>query len=248
MKDLEGKTYYNTKEIYEKLENRITKEKLNDLFSNKKIPGKRIDNQWYGDETVLDEIEEILFGERAIMINTVEIDISRIPLRGRILDIGGGGEGIIGQYKGRQVVAIDLRDSELREAPEGEYLKIIMDAKDLKFLDEYFDTATAFFSLMYVPPIDRKKIFGEVYRILKKEGEFAIWDLIIPEKYNNNKDFYGLQLKIDIGERVISTGYATRWNRVQSSELYSNLGESVGFEITENSIDDHIFYIKFLKN
>ena len=43
-----------------------------------------------------------------------KIDLSNIELKGRILDIGGGGEGIIGQLKGKQVVAIDRRESELK--------------------------------------------------------------------------------------------------------------------------------------
>ena len=116
------------------------------------------------------------------MIGRTNIDISKTELNGRILDIGGGGEGIIGQFKGAQVVAIDLKASELREAADGDYLKIIMDAKDLKFLNDYFDTVTAFFSLMYVPPSDREKIFQEVHRVLKKGGEFIIWDLKIPKK------------------------------------------------------------------
>ena len=37
-------------------------------------------------------------------------------LRGSILDIGGGGEGVIGRLYGRQVVAIDNRQEELDEA------------------------------------------------------------------------------------------------------------------------------------
>ena len=35
---------------------------------------------------------------------------------GYILDIGGGGEGVIGQLKGDQVIAIDRRKAELEEA------------------------------------------------------------------------------------------------------------------------------------
>ena len=38
-------------------------------------------------------------------------------LQGKILDIGGGGEGIIGRLYGPQVIAIDYRQDELDEAP-----------------------------------------------------------------------------------------------------------------------------------
>ena len=51
-------------------------------------------------------------------------------LDGEILDIGGGGEGIIGQLKGDLVIAIDPNSRELEEAPEGGF-KIEMNAKDL---------------------------------------------------------------------------------------------------------------------
>ena len=39
-------------------------------------------------------------------------------LTGSILDIGGGGEGIIGRLYGSRVTAIDNREEELDEAPD----------------------------------------------------------------------------------------------------------------------------------
>ena len=39
-------------------------------------------------------------------------------LQGRILDLGGGGEGVVGRRWGRQVTAIDNRQEELDEAPD----------------------------------------------------------------------------------------------------------------------------------
>ena len=49
---------------------------------------------------------------------------------GRILDIGGGGEGIIGRVYTGQVTAIDNRAEELEEAPDGP-CKLVMDAAQL---------------------------------------------------------------------------------------------------------------------
>ena len=40
-------------------------------------------------------------------------------LSGHILDIGGGGEGIIGRLYQKQVIAIDHRQEERDEAPGG---------------------------------------------------------------------------------------------------------------------------------
>src|SRR5579864_4997675 len=73
-----------------------------------------------------------------------DFTVADFQASGYILDIGGGGEGIIGLMKPSQVIAIDLSKQELEDAPAGP-LKIIMDATDLKFLDTSFDTATAFF-------------------------------------------------------------------------------------------------------
>lgn len=46
------------------------------------------------------------------------IPLNRI-LQGRILDIGGGGEGIIGRLYREQVIAIDCCQQELDDAPDG---------------------------------------------------------------------------------------------------------------------------------
>ena len=81
------------------------------------------------------------------LFEPVELEVEDFPSEGYILDIGGGGEGVIGRLKGQDVIAIDQRQEELEDAAEGP-LKIVMDARELKFLNESFTTVTAFFSLM----------------------------------------------------------------------------------------------------
>ena len=85
--------------------------------------------------------------ERHYLYEKQVVVVEDFASTGHILDIGGGGEGIIGLLKGQDVIAIDIRRRELEEAAEGA-LKIVMDARDLQFLDGAFSTATAFFSLM----------------------------------------------------------------------------------------------------
>ena len=65
-------------------------------------------------------------------------------MTGEILDIGGGGEGIIGRVYGQQVTAIDNIQEELDEAPSS-CKKMLMDASELEFSDETFDHVTFFF-------------------------------------------------------------------------------------------------------
>ena len=103
------------------------------------------------------------------VFNRQDFIVADFQAVGHILDIGGGGEGIIGQIEPAQVIAVDVSKRELEEAPAGP-LKIVMDATDLKFLDESFDTATAFFSLMYMRPEIQPRVFAEVFRVLTRGG------------------------------------------------------------------------------
>lgn len=185
--------------------------------------------------------------EKIQFIGSQKIDLSSIELKGRILDIGGGGEGIIGQFKGRQVIAIDPKKSELEVATPGEYLKIIMDAKDLQFLDETFDTVTAFFTFMYIPCSDHEIVLKEIYRVTKKGGEFVLWDIKIPKRENSDKDFIGLYLEVKFGEKTVETGYATKWSKVQDLEYYVKIGSSIGFTSVETKEFNELFYIRFYK-
>ena len=58
--------------------------------------------------------------------HVVDIILKR-HIAGRILDLGGGGEGVIGRIYGRAVTAIDIRPDELEDAP-GDFERICMDA------------------------------------------------------------------------------------------------------------------------
>lgn len=90
-------------------------------------------------------------------------------LCGRILDIGGGGEGIIGRLYKSSVTAVDNMQEELDEAPDC-CKKLLMDAEALSFADESFDNVTFFYSLMYMSTEVKAKAVAEAYRVLKKGG------------------------------------------------------------------------------
>ncbi len=70
-------------------------------------------------------------------------------INGSILDVGGGGEGIIGRVYGRQVTAIDKLQSELDEVT-CDCEKLVMDACDLDFADQSFDNVTFFYTFMFM--------------------------------------------------------------------------------------------------
>ncbi len=110
--------------------------------------------------------------DRLYFFKREEVVLEDLTAEGLILDIGSGGQGVIGRLKGEQVIAIDPNKLELQGAADGP-LKIIMDATDLKFLDESFNTVTSFYTLMYIKEEEsHKQVFGEVYRVLKQGGVF----------------------------------------------------------------------------
>jgi ubiquinone/menaquinone biosynthesis C-methylase UbiE len=162
-----------------------------------------------------------------------ELVVADFQAVGYILDIGGGGEGIIGQMKPTQVVAVDVSRRELEEAPAGP-LKIVMDATDLKFLDASFDTATAFFSLMYMRPEVQRRVFAEVFRVLTRGGRWIIWDAVIPRALENDTRGPVFRFRFQLPGKVVQTGYGTVWpDQPMDLNYYKRLARETGFEIAK---------------
>lgn len=185
--------------------------------------------------------------ERMYIVENQKV-IAEQDIKGdRILDIGGGGEGVIGLCCGRRVIAIDTRKDELEEAPEGP-LKIVMNASELSFLDNSFDAATSFFTLMYISKEQQKKVFDEIFRVLKKDGEFILWDAVIPGYDGGIKDIFLIQLEIVTPVKKIKTGYGVSMkNKKQDMEYFIRLGEQAGFTVIQKEKQGHIFKITFRK-
>jgi ubiquinone/menaquinone biosynthesis C-methylase UbiE len=166
---------------------------------------------------------------------------------GYILDIGGGGEGVIGQLKGQQVIAIDISRRELEEAPSGG-LKLVMDARDLTFLDASFNTATSFFTLMYINGRDQEKVFREVSRVLKPQGRFLIWEVVAPQKVSGEENGFIVPLKIRLPEREVQTGYGTQKPEiVHNLDYYIQLAEKTGFKVVTTNQTDMTFSLELEK-
>jgi ubiquinone/menaquinone biosynthesis C-methylase UbiE len=179
---------------------------------------------------------------------TEEISVKDFEAQGYVLDVGGGGEGVIGQLKGAQVIAIDPNRRELEEAAPGP-LKIVMDARELQFLDCAFGAATAFFALMYIKSKDHEKVFDEVFRVLAPGGTFRVWDAILtPRPDDANQDVVSVRLLIKLPNTEISTGYGTRWpEQTQDIDYYAQLAESAGFSVSAREQNDHVLYLELQK-
>ncbi|MBO5248562.1 MAG: class I SAM-dependent methyltransferase [Clostridia bacterium] len=164
-------------------------------------------------------------------------------LNGNILDIGGGGEGVIGQLYGNRVVAIDNCQEELDDAPDG-FKKLLMDATDLRFPDETFDNVTSFYTLMFMNEADQRKAIGEVERVLKTNGELHIWDCNIDSAY---PEPFCVDVDVLLPDRKIHTTYGVGKMGQQSFESVLQMCKNAGFRMETAETNGVHFYIKCKK-
>ncbi|HKL12041.1 MAG TPA: class I SAM-dependent methyltransferase [Halanaerobiales bacterium] len=177
----------------------------------------------------------------------VEVEVKKNT--GRILDIGGGGEAIIGQIYGDNVVAIDINEDELLEAPENDALQIIMDARDMGFTQNQFEMVTSFFTLMYLEKNDIGQVFKEVKRVLKPNRSFIVWDLDIPPKKEHKELLYAARLAVKFNNETIDTGYGVKWqDNNQNVDTFINLAKDYNFSVLEKRQGDEYFYLELRNN
>lgn len=170
-----------------------------------------------------------------------QILIREIP-KGRIIDIGGGGEGVIAQVGEARVVAIDKYVSEIHEARGKAYNVswMVADATNLPCRDRCFDNATMFFSGMYMSEDVKEKVFKETRRVLRRGGEFWIWDVNMQSK----SKAYAIRVRVDIPEKhKINTMYGVK-AKDQSAERVGDLLREAGFVSEVISDRKHWFLIK----
>lgn len=180
----------------------------------------------------------------------LEVVLSDFAAEGLILDIGGGGEGIIGQAKGKQVVAIDLSKRELVDAPGEPLLKIVMDARDLKFLDGTFAAATVFFTFMYIDPSDHAKVLAELHRVLRPGGRVLVWDVVFPKKTDPRQIYVLYPLRITLpGGKTVNTGYGVKIKEEGrgAAELLE-LAKAAGFEVLQRKDEKGWYFVELKKN
>lgn len=165
-------------------------------------------------------------------------------LPGPILDLGGGGEGIIGLIYGNQVTAIDNRPEELDEAPAGP-VKLVMDAAHLAFPDGSFQTVTSFFTLMYMDHDIQRQAISEAARVLRSGGQLHIWDAVIRSAYPSP---FLIDLDIDAAGTAIHTTYGVvREDAAQDSRYFTGLCCAAGLIPEGQKEDGGIFHLCFIK-
>ena len=171
---------------------------------------------------------------------TIEI---KKNLEGSVLDIGGGGEAVIGQLYRDRVTAIDSQEEELDEAPDC-CTKMLMDATELKFPDESFDNFTFFYTLMYMTEEEQRKAICEAARVLRAGGMMSIWDCDIGSAY---PEPFIAELDIRIESGMIHTAYGVVKKDTQSSASVARLLKGAGLRIEAHGEKDGQFHIQCRK-
>jgi ubiquinone/menaquinone biosynthesis C-methylase UbiE len=185
--------------------------------------------------------------ELVLQFEKQEIVLVDFDTTGYVLDIGGGGEGIIGKLKGEKVIAIDSNQRELADAPAGP-LKIVMDVRQLNFLDRTFNTVTSFFTLMYIKGTDHNKVFSEIFRTLVPGGRFLIWDAILPKCFYQGKKYVLVSLSVKLPHEVINTGYGVvLLAQEQNLTYYLELSKNAGFKVINHKENDRLFFLELQK-
>jgi hypothetical protein len=178
----------------------------------------------------------------------VRWDLAEFTHQGRILDIGGGGEGVIGQAAGPNVFAVDCLLQELQEAPPGPQ-KIVMDARKLGFELGTFQTACAFFSFMYLNTLeDINQVLRQVSRGLESGAEFHLWDVDLAEIPESPHSTFIVHLEYSIAGNVQETGYGARWpSEPRGVDHFLKQAEDKGFEELERNRVGKTFYLRLKK-
>ena len=164
-------------------------------------------------------------------------------LNGRILDIGGGGEGIIGRLYQAQVTAIDRCQQELDDAPDG-FEKIKMDATHLDFPPDSFDHVTFFFTMMFLSQREQPQAVAQAVRVLKPSGKLHIWDCDIASAY---PEPFCIDLEIQLPYERISTTYGIGKLGGQSQASITRICTDAGLKLTHSHPLSDGFYLCFQK-
>lgn len=179
---------------------------------------------------------------------TQDVVLHSCPSEGLVLDIGGGGEGIIGRLMGDRVVAVDLSRDELEGAPPGN-IKMVMDARELAFLDGSFHTATSFCTLMYIEDQeDQRQVLAEVLRVLRPGGRFLIWDVVVPAEHKEGKTTAVFPMKISLPGDTVRTAYGVAWpQETHDLAYYARLAALAGFEVADRKQNGLVISLELVK-
>ena len=167
----------------------------------------------------------------------------KMELNGSILDIGGGGEGVIGRIYAGQVTAIDVSRVELDEAP-GACRQLVMDATAMTFPDASFDHVTSFYTLMYMTAEQQRMALLEAARVLRPGGTLHIWDAAFPAPY---PEPFLAEMDIDAAGTPIRTTYGVIKLDGQSADSIADMAVDAGLVPAGREEREGHFILRFVR-
>lgn len=166
-----------------------------------------------------------------------EIKLDSLPEDGLVLDIGGGGEGLVSRIGRERVCAVDYRMSEILEArihdPPANWF--LSDATHLPFRQKSFDVATLWFSLGYMREWSTKEhALAQVFDSLRPDGVLSI----LASRIDCREERFVFNALFTLPDGVVSkVGYGVQGNQGQTLDRLCSLIRRVGFE--DLQIQDH---------
>ena len=177
-----------------------------------------------------------------------KIQLERIEKKGLVVDIGGGGEGLVSRLEGARVCAVDIRMDEIREArihnPPSNWFAC--DGSQLCFHSSTFDIATFWFSLGYMKGWKLKAdVLGEAYRVLGHGGVI----LIKAARVDCKEERYVFKVDYTLPDGSLSrTGYGLKGQQNQTMKTVAELVQDVGFQVVACHDYGHWFSIEGSKS
>ena len=172
-----------------------------------------------------------------------EIRLNSLPSNGLIIDIGGGGEGLLSRLEKDRVCAVDISLNKIREAQiyGAPAQWAVSDGRHLCFRTGSFDMATLWFSLGYMRDWNTKElVMREVQRVLKPDGILSILGakILCPER----KFLFRARFTFPDGD-MSQVGYRLAGNQGQSLKSTVRALEASGLVVLDRQDNGHWFKI-----
>jgi ubiquinone/menaquinone biosynthesis C-methylase UbiE len=171
-----------------------------------------------------------------------KIELQGFSEEGLILDIGGGGEGLVSRIERDRVCAVDIRMSEIREAQiHGHSTNwFAADGENTCFHNEVFDIVTLWFSLGYMSDwTTKQRVLEEAYRVLKKNGRLSVLASKIPKTSDRFVFWANFTMPDGFTSKI---GYGVRGGQSQTLHRVLELVGKAGFG--QHQFEDHDEWFK----
>ncbi|MFO7837448.1 MAG: class I SAM-dependent methyltransferase [Candidatus Thorarchaeota archaeon] len=172
-----------------------------------------------------------------------KITLPSLPDDGLILDIGGGGEGIVSRIWCERVCAVDIHLNKIRQAyiyPVGRTNWFVCDGAKLCFEGGAFGAVSLWFSLAYMQTWNKKKaVIREAYRALSTNGVLSV----LGAEIGNQHEKHILRVRFELPDGTISqTGYGLMGNQTQTLGETEQALREAGFSITNT--EEHAYWFR----